>query len=204
MALNNKSDREKIKFIITALKEDYPNLPLTNEALADIKSELVAKYDEDIAVSVIYTFTHAIFYKNSIVKSAHKHTINGVPSQLISDAEKSIHADELKYIKNEAHKIAKNLRSKKIKTPLTADALHELECNLIEQDEVDAKIAKKAIYSFINGISYQRSIIKASNKFFFDLKGNETLLAITQQMKDDAKEKWIRFNHVHNPRTSHQ
>lgn len=200
MTTVNKTDRKTVKRLVNILKFDHQNLPLSDNALAEIKNNLAKEYTDEIADAVIYTFTHAIFYKNSIVKNTHKHSMCGKQTQLISAEEKAEVEDELEFIKNEAYKIVQQLRKEKIKTPLSTQALRELQFRLIMTDGYEPKIAKKAIYSFTNSISYQASILKESNTHFFDLKGNITQEAINDDHIESAKRKYSHFNRIHNPR----
>lgn len=195
----NISEKETVKRLVAILKAEHPNLPLADDAILEIKSELAHEYDNDVSESVIYTFTNAVFYKNSIVKGKYKYSKDGQPTSIISEDEKSATITELERVKNEAYKIVKELRSRKIKTPLSPYALNGLERNLIIRENIEPAVAKKAIYSFKNSISYQKSIMKQSNKFFYDLNGNITDTVISDDLRKNAKEKWSRFNSIHNP-----
>ncbi|UKA04958.1 hypothetical protein [Photobacterium damselae] len=200
MTTVNKTDRKTVKRLVKILESDHKNLPLSDAALSEIKNNLMKEYSVEIVDAAIYTFTHAIFYKNSIVKNTHKHSITGEKTQLISPEEKKEIKEELDFIKNEAYKIVKQLRKEKIKTPLSSKAIFELQRRLIVVDGFKPKIAKKAIYSFTNSISYQASILKDSNTHFFDLDGNVSQEMITDAHIETAKRKYSHFNSIHNPR----
>ena len=186
------------KRLVNIIKLDHPKFPLSDKALAEIKCDLENEYSKQIATSTINTLTNAIFYKNSILNSEFKYSKKGVPSQLIKPHEKEMVAIEMAFVKNEAYKIVKNFRRLKIKTPLSCPALNELQKKLINQDGIKPRIAKKAIYSFVNSISYQKTIIKASNTHFFDLEGNPTSEVITVEHVGQAKSKYSHFNRVYN------
>ena len=187
-----------VKILVSKIKLDHPKLPLTDAALEEIKAHLSAEYNADIAASAVDIFVNTIFYKNSAIKSKRKFSINGHAAGKVHESTKIMLTQELDHIKNEAHKIVKKLRAQKIKTPLSMQALHMLEQRLIITENVAPKIVKKVIYSFMNSISYQRSIMKKSNKYFFDLDGVLSPILITAEQKNAAHLKWTRSNMIYN------